>query len=180
MAKAGDELVNPVTGLRTVFRKTAQDTGGELLQVDWIGDPGWTTGPDHVHPLQVERFEVISGKLGLRVEGVEHALGEGEVIVAPAGSAHAAWNASSNDEVHALIDFRPALYVGGGFLLTVVVNVPLNEELARVGDTPAGELARVRAAYEGPWNFWNGVRTVFSFLAFVALVGACLLREDRR
>jgi hypothetical protein len=24
------------------------------------------------------------------------------------------------------------------------------------------------------------VRTMFSFLAFVALVGACLLREDRR
>jgi quercetin dioxygenase-like cupin family protein len=109
MAKAGDELVNPVTGLRTVFRKTAQDTDGGLLQVDWIGDPGWTTGPDHVHPLQEERFEVTSGKLGLRVEGVEHVLGEGEVIVAPAGSAHAAWNASSNDEVQALIDFRPAL-----------------------------------------------------------------------
>jgi hypothetical protein len=39
---------------------------------------------------------------------------------------------------------------------------------------------RARDAYEGPWNFWNGVRTVFSFLAFVVLVGACLLREDRR
>jgi uncharacterized membrane protein len=37
---------------------------------------------------------------------------------------------------------------------------------------------RARAAYEGPWDFWNGVRTVFSCLAFVALVGACLLRED--
>jgi quercetin dioxygenase-like cupin family protein len=109
MAKAGDELVNPVTGLRTVFRRTVHDTGGELLQVDWIGDPGWTTGPDHVHPLQEERFEVLSGKLGLRVEGIEHVLGEGEVIVGPAGYAHAAWNASSNDEVHALIDFRPAL-----------------------------------------------------------------------
>ena len=46
MAKAGDELVNPVTGLRTVFRNTAQDTRGELLQVDWIGPPGWTTGPE--------------------------------------------------------------------------------------------------------------------------------------
>lgn len=80
-----------------------------------------------------------------------------------------------------LIALASALYVGGGFLLTVVVNVPLNEELARVvGDASAGELARARAAYEGPWNFWNGVRTVFSFLAFVALVGACLLREDRR
>ena len=109
MAKSGDELVNPVTGLRTVFRKTARETSGELLQVDWIGEPGWTTGPDHVHPRQEERFEVLSGKLGLRVEGAEHVLGEGEVIVAPAGSAHAAWNASSDNEVHALIDFRPAL-----------------------------------------------------------------------
>lgn len=81
MAKAGDELVNPVTGLRTVFRKTAQDTGGELLQVDWIGDPGWTTGPDHVHPLQEERFEVICGKLGLRVEGIERVLGEREGMI---------------------------------------------------------------------------------------------------
>jgi uncharacterized membrane protein len=80
-----------------------------------------------------------------------------------------------------LIALASALYVGGGFLLTVVVNVPLNEELARVvGDASAGELARARAAYESPWNFWNGVRTMFSFLAFVVLVGACLLREDRR
>jgi quercetin dioxygenase-like cupin family protein len=109
MARAGDELVNPVTGLRTVFRKTARETSGELLQVDWIGERGWTTGPDHIHPRQEERFEVLSGKLGLRMEGAEHFLGEGEVIVAPAGSAHAAWNASSDDEVHALIDFRPAL-----------------------------------------------------------------------
>src|SRR5918995_1598903 len=85
MAKAGDELVNPVTGLRTVFRKTARQTSGELLQVDWIGEPGWTTGPDHD---QEERFEVLSGKLGLRVEGVERVLGEGEAITAPAGSAH--------------------------------------------------------------------------------------------
>ena len=108
MAKAGDELVNPVTGLKTVFRKTAQDTGGELLRVDWIGEPGWTTGPDHVHPLQDERFEVLSGKLGLRVGGVERVLGEGEAITAPAGSAHAAWNAGE-DQVHALVDFRPAL-----------------------------------------------------------------------
>ena len=73
MAKAGDELLNSVTGLRTVFRKTAEETSGELLQVDWIGEPGWTTGPDHVHPRQEERFEVLSGRLGLRVGSVERA-----------------------------------------------------------------------------------------------------------
>jgi quercetin dioxygenase-like cupin family protein len=109
LAKAGDELVNPVTGLRTVFRKTARETSGELLQVEWIGEPGWSTGPDHIRPRQEECFEVLSGKLGLRVEGIERIHDAGEVIVAAAGSAHAAWNASSDDEVHVLVDFRPAL-----------------------------------------------------------------------
>lgn len=108
MARAGDELLNPATGLRTVFRETAQSTGGDLLQVDWIGRPGWTTGPDHVHPYQEERFEVLSGKLGLRVGGVERVHGPGEVFVVSAGSAHAAWNAGDVD-VHVLVDFRPAL-----------------------------------------------------------------------
>jgi quercetin dioxygenase-like cupin family protein len=108
MAKAGDELLNPVTGLRTVFRKTAAETSGELLQVDWIGEPSWTTGPDHIHPRQEERFEVLSGRLGLRADGIERVHGAGDVIVVSAGSPHAAWNAG-DDEVHVLVDFRPAL-----------------------------------------------------------------------
>ena len=78
-----------------------------------------------------------------------------------------------------LVALASALYVGGGFLLTVFVNVPLNEALARVAlEAFPGELARARAAYEDPWVFWNGVRTVFSFVASLALVCACLLRED--
>ena len=78
-----------------------------------------------------------------------------------------------------LIFLACALYVGGSFLVTALANVPLNEELALVAaDAPAGELARARAAYEGPWNFWNAVRVLFSVAAFVALIGACLLRED--
>ena len=108
MARAGDELVNPATGLRTVFRETAQTTNGEVLQVDWIGRPGWTTGPDHVHPRQEERFEVLGGQLGLRANGVERDHGPGDVVVLPAGTPHAAWNAGDGD-VHVLVDFRPAL-----------------------------------------------------------------------
>jgi uncharacterized membrane protein len=80
-----------------------------------------------------------------------------------------------------LVALACVLSIGGSFLLTVFVNVPLNEQLASVAaDASPEELARARAAYEGPWNFWNSVRTMFSFVAFVALVGACLLREDRR
>ena len=40
--------------------------------------------------------------------GVERVDGAGEVIVAQAGAPHAAWNAG-DDEVHVLVDFRPAL-----------------------------------------------------------------------
>jgi uncharacterized membrane protein len=77
-----------------------------------------------------------------------------------------------------LIAVASVLYIGGGFLVTMFVNVPLNEDLARVAsDASAGELGRARAAYEDPWDFWNDVRAVSSVLAFVALVGACLLRE---
>ena len=78
-----------------------------------------------------------------------------------------------------LIALAALAYIGGGFMVTFLVNVPMNEELARVGgDLGPAALAQVRAGYEGPWNFWNGVRTVLSSLAFVALIGACLSRSD--
>lgn len=108
MARSGDQLDNPVTGLRTVFRQTASETDGALLQVEWIGDPGWGTGPDHVHPHQEERFEVLSGELSLRVDGTDQILRAGDALLAPAGAAHAASNAG-DDRVHVLVDFRPAL-----------------------------------------------------------------------
>jgi uncharacterized membrane protein len=77
-----------------------------------------------------------------------------------------------------LIALAAVLYIVGGFMVTFLVNVPMNEELARVGEVGSATLAQVRAEYEGPWNFWNGVRTVFSSLAFVALIGACLSRSE--
>ena len=76
-----------------------------------------------------------------------------------------------------LIALAAALYIGGGFMVTLLVNVPMNEDLARVGEVGSATLAEVRAEYEGPWNFWNIVRTVFSSLAFLALIGACLSRS---
>jgi uncharacterized membrane protein len=77
-----------------------------------------------------------------------------------------------------LIALAAVLYIGGGFMLTFVVNVPMNQELALVSSEAApATLAQIRAEYEGPWNFWNGVRTVFSSLAFLALIGACLSRS---
>jgi uncharacterized membrane protein len=73
-----------------------------------------------------------------------------------------------------------ALYLGGGLLLTMAANVPLNDELARVPlDAGADVLARAREDYEGPWNRWNAVRTVLSTAA-LACVGWALLRPAAR
>ena len=80
-----------------------------------------------------------------------------------------------------LISLACLFYIGGGFLLTAFVNVPMNDQLATVDpEAPARILSRAREAYEGPWDFWNGVRTIFSTLSFVALTAACLLAPGRR
>lgn len=108
MVKTGDMLTHPITGERIVFRKTARDTAGELLQADFYMRPGAFVAAMHIHPLQEERFEVISGTLRGRVAGKELSSGPGEVIVVPKGVPHVWWN-SGDDELHVLVEVRPAL-----------------------------------------------------------------------
>ena len=57
------------------------------------------------------------------------------------------------------------------FLVTMLVNVPLNEELARVA-LSGPDLAAVRAGYEPAWNRANALRTGLSVAAFALLVAA--------
>lgn len=63
------------------------------------------------------------------------------------------------------------------FVLTAVVNVPLNDGLAAAGD-PAriADPAAVRADFEGPWVAWNIVRAALCTLAFGLLGRALVLR----
>ena len=80
----------------------------------------------------------------------------------------------------ALISLACLLYIGGGFLLTAFINVPMNDQLATVDpEAPARVLARAREAYEGTWDFWNNVRAVLSTLSFLVLICACMTRSTR-
>lgn len=77
-----------------------------------------------------------------------------------------------------LIALASVLYIGGGFLLTAFVNVPMNNQLSAVNpEAPARVLSEARDAYEDPWDFWNGVRTFFSTLSFLFLVWALSARS---
>jgi quercetin dioxygenase-like cupin family protein len=108
MAKAGDTLESPLSGARIVFLKTARDTSVELLQLDDVMKGGGRVPIEHVHPHMEERFEILSGTLRFRVRGQERDVGAGETVVVPAGTPHV-WGNPNEDEVHLILEFRPAL-----------------------------------------------------------------------
>lgn len=108
MVTSGDVLEHPVTGEKIVFRKTARDTNGELLQADIYVRPNGFVAAAHIHPMQEERFEIVAGTLRGRVAGKEIRSGPGETFVIPKGVPHIWWNAG-DDELHVLAEVRPAL-----------------------------------------------------------------------
>jgi quercetin dioxygenase-like cupin family protein len=108
MVCAGDELVNPASGERIVFLRTAAETAGRLLEMDdfWTR-PGHRTA-EHIHPEMQERWEVIAGSVCFRIAGVERIAVPGEVVLAPAGAPHMASSLNAAP-VHLRIQMRPAL-----------------------------------------------------------------------
>ena len=60
------------------------------------------------------------------------------------------------------------IYLFAGMLLTMWVNVPMNEALGALAIPEDVEEARaIWQAYSGPWQGWNQARTVASGLAFL-------------
>ena len=108
IAKAGDTIESPISGARIVFLKTARDTNGELLQLDDVMKGGGRVPIEHVHPYMEERFEILSGSARLSMRGQERDVGAGETVVVHAGTPHV-WGNPNEDEVHLILEFRPAL-----------------------------------------------------------------------
>jgi mannose-6-phosphate isomerase-like protein (cupin superfamily) len=108
MIRSGDKLENPVTGEVLIFHRTSEDTNGEYVLVETIVRPDGFVAAAHVHPYQTERFEVLEGSLGLRVDEQELMAGPGDVAVVPTRTPHRFWNAGER-EVRFLCEVRPAL-----------------------------------------------------------------------
>lgn len=75
-------------GLRVEFVRTADETGGELLEMEVAGHPRGFLAQRHVHGRQVERLEVVSGAMKVAMNGHDHVLTEGQSIEVPAGVPH--------------------------------------------------------------------------------------------
>jgi uncharacterized membrane protein len=93
------------------------------------------------------------------------------VLMATAGLAYCA----GLQKAALLFLLAALLYLFGGMGLTMAVNVPMNQALARLPIPPdAGEAQRLWQAYSGPWQVWNIVRTLVSGATLV-LTGSAVL-----
>ncbi|MDC8103641.1 DUF1772 domain-containing protein [Chryseobacterium sp. B21-037] len=68
------------------------------------------------------------------------------------------------------------IYLVGVFGVTVVGNVPMNDQLDQfnIGDATAEALKKVREAFENRWNLLNNIRSICSTISIVLVICACI------
>jgi quercetin dioxygenase-like cupin family protein len=164
-----EEIHNQRTGQRMRFLQTAEETEGTLLRIESVNPPTGVAEPEHIHPYQESRAEVIAGTLRFVVEGEERRLGPGDAITIPAGTPHYFVNDGEVDAV-SVGEFRPALRTADFFkaLFDLAERGKLDDRgmpslltLALVGPRFASEIR----ATSPPWPVQ---RVAFALLAPIA------------
>ena len=145
MAKSGQFIESPRT--RILFKKTAQDTAGALLQFEQFVQPHAPATVYHVHPKQSEFFRVVSGKMGVRVNGKTQILEAGSEVTVPPNTPHAMWNASE-EELHQVIELRPAFRSETFF--ETIVGLERDGKLPERGAPNLLQIALVLLAFDNP------------------------------
>jgi quercetin dioxygenase-like cupin family protein len=114
MAHRGETIENLLTGERMTFLETTAESNGRAFEFEFVAPPGWSV-PEHLHPHQQERTEMVSGELSGRVAGEGFRLLPGEIRVVPSGGVHAWRNPSEGEEARFSVEFSPALNMESGF-----------------------------------------------------------------
>ncbi len=107
MATAGQRFEMP-DGSDYIVRRPAAETGGEYVEFEFVLPPECLPPPPHVHPSQVEEYEVIEGSFEVMVDGEWRTLGAGESASVPQGALHTFRN-RSGETVRVRNWHRPAV-----------------------------------------------------------------------
>ena len=99
---------NPAIGHWLTFLQTSEQTNGRLLQIEYgVEKPESKPAiPLHKHLLCAERFEVVSGQLGVLLDGERRVLTVGEQVFIPPNTPHTFWNAGDG-ELRFITEVRP-------------------------------------------------------------------------
>jgi mannose-6-phosphate isomerase-like protein (cupin superfamily) len=105
---AGDVIDNPAARMKLRLVRTAAETDGDLLEMEATYEPGSVEPPEHFHPKQDERFEILAGTMEVRIGDERKLLEAGEEVFIPAVTPHAMWN-GGNETARVAWETRPAL-----------------------------------------------------------------------
>jgi uncharacterized protein YndB with AHSA1/START domain/quercetin dioxygenase-like cupin family protein len=108
LEKSGEVLAMPALGCLVVLRRTAEQTGGALVEFDVIGRPKGLLAASHVHAAQEEAYEVLAGAMRLAAGGTERVLRPGDSARVAAGVAHRQVPGDAGAEGHVRVRLRPA------------------------------------------------------------------------
>jgi mannose-6-phosphate isomerase-like protein (cupin superfamily) len=155
--------------------ESSRDTDDGSLRFQYSAPPRAHV-PEHVHTLQEERFEIVSGMLGVRVGGGQSILRPDQSAVGPPGIPHEWWNPSEKEEVCFRVGIRPGLDVE--IVLETVLG--LERDGKTIGSIPMNPLQLAVLAREiGGWAHSPGLavparKALFAPVVLLALVGRLL------
>lgn len=101
-------IVNPLSGEHIVIRRTAAETGGQVLDWELTLAPGGHVPSSHAHPHQEEVFTVLEGRMRFRVGWRRLAVTAGQQVRVPPGTVHHFANAGPVP-ARVAVESRPAL-----------------------------------------------------------------------
>jgi carbon monoxide dehydrogenase subunit G/quercetin dioxygenase-like cupin family protein len=178
MGHGGSAVESPLIGHEFRFfghrfhtLESSQDTGDGSLRFEYFAPPRANVS-EHVHAFQEERFEPVSGRLGVRVGGRASILGRGQRAVGLPGVPHAWWNPSDNEEVCFRVEIRPGLEVET--MLETVLG--LMQDGKTIGPLPRNPLQLAVQAQEiRSWMVLAPMtKALFAPVALLAFVGRLL------
>lgn len=169
MPKAGDIIENPITTDRIIFRKTRQDTNGELLQFDNYHQPGGVGPVPHLHALQEETFEVVNGTFAITLNGKEQLLTAGEKIIVPKGTVHY-WRNAGKDELYIVTEFRPALHFEE--IIETVAALARAGKMDKAGNPDPLQMSATLSYFPG--EFYLATPPIFAQRLLFGILGAIL------
>jgi mannose-6-phosphate isomerase-like protein (cupin superfamily) len=107
MGRTGDRYEMPEGAGTYVLTRSTADTGGELVEFEFIFPKDAFAPPPHVHVDQVEEYEVLEGVFDVIIDGERRSLAAGESASVPVGAVHTFANPAGDVRVRNV--HRPAL-----------------------------------------------------------------------
>ena len=80
-------------------------SGAQTCSINYIKTPAGGGSPAGLHTHAVDQcFYILSGTMGVEIEGKEYEAGPGTLVIFPAGVPHRNWNGGTEQTIHLAIN----------------------------------------------------------------------------